>query len=349
MTGRLAGDLEVLASARDWLSAGQPVALVTLLETWGSSPRPPGALLAIAAGQGLAGSVSGGCLEEELAGRYRSGELGGPWPTRVSFGVDREDAGRLGLPCGGRLEVLIEVFAAPEPLTTLIARAESGELVARRVCLRTGEVSLHPADGRPELEVSDAEVTKVFGRDWHLLLIGDGQLARRLAEMAQLLDYRVTICDPRELFADPAPLAGVRYCRRMPDEAVRELADDPRSAIVTLAHDPRQDDLALSEAVLTRAYYIGALGSRRSAVARQRRLMSLGLSETQLARLDAPAGIELGSKRPAEIALSILAAITAARNGCPRSHRELGRSPALRARPGGRGASGRRARTPRPR
>jgi xanthine dehydrogenase accessory factor len=187
--------------------------------------------------------------------------------------------------------------------------------VARRVCLATGEVSLHAGAGLPELAVDDAAATRVFGPAWHLLLVGDGQLARTLAQMAQMLDYRVSICDPRETFADPDPLPAVHYTRRMPDDTVRALADDPRSAIVTLAHDPRQDDLALIEALPSRAFYVGALGSRRSAAARAGRLAAMGLTPAQIARLDAPAGLDIGSKRPAEIALSILAGITAVRNG----------------------------------
>ncbi len=313
-----AADVEVLSIARTWLEAGQPVALVTVLRTWGSSPRPPGSLLAIG-DHALAGSVSGGCVEEELATRYRGGELGAPFPTLVDFGVDSAEASRLGLPCGGRLELLIERLDAPQPLAALLSRLEQGALVARRVCLRTGEVSLHPGADRLEFEVDDTAVTKVFGPGWHLLLIGDGQLARLLAGMARVLGYRVTICDPREPFADPSPLTGVTYRRQMPDEAVRELAQDPRSAVVTLSHDPRQDDLALSEALLTGAFYIGALGSRRSAAARTQRLTQIGLTPAQLERLDAPAGIPIGSKRPAEIALSILAKITAVRNGVAES------------------------------
>jgi xanthine dehydrogenase accessory factor len=291
------------------------VALVTVLRTWGSAPRPPGSLLAIGPGGRMVGSVSGGCIEEDLAERWRRGELGTPFPTQVDFGADGREAGRLGLPCGGRLEILVEGLAAPAPLAALLARIEGGHLVARRVCLRTGEVSLHEGANRLELEVCENAVTKVFGPGWHLLLIGDGQLARLLARLARLLDYRVSICDPREPFADPRPLPDVTYSRRMPDEAVRELADDPRSAVVTLAHDPRQDDLALGEALRTRAFYVGALGSARSAAARRARLLQIGLTPAQIARLDAPAGLAIGSKRPGEIALSILAGITAARNG----------------------------------
>lgn len=310
-----AEDLEVLAAATDWLKAGQRVALATVLRTWGSSPRPPGSLLAISDAGRCVGSVSGGCIEQELVSRQRAGELAGPGPTLVDFGVDREAAGRLGLPCGGRLELLVEHLTAAEPVGALLARLHRGELVARRVCLDTGEVSLHPGIGGVELELTERDVIRTFGPAWQLLLIGDGQIARHLASMARQLDYWVTICDPREGPGGGPPLAGVRYSRRMPDEAVGAMRDRPRSAIVALAHDPRQDDLGLSAALETPAFYIGALGSSRSARARRARLQALGHSDSQIARVHGPAGLPIGSKRPAEIALSILAEITAVRNG----------------------------------
>lgn len=309
-----AADLQVLSAALDWLHAGQRVALATVLRTWGSSPRPPGALLAMNQAGRFVGSVSGGCIEETLVARYRTGELAGPEPTLVDFGVDREEAARVGLPCGGRLELLVEGLDTAAPLEALLTRLRHGELVARRVCLETGEVSLHPGVAGIELQRTETDVIKTFGPAWHLLLIGDGQLARHLANMARQLDYRVSICDPRTEFADPYPLADVDYDRRMPDDAVRALRDHPRTAIVTLAHDPRQDDLGLDAALASQAFYIGALGSRRSAQARRQRLLSLGHTEAQLARIHGPAGLNIGSKRPAEIALSILAEITACRN-----------------------------------
>lgn len=312
--GVKAADIDVLTAACAWLKDGKRVALVTVLRTWGSSPRPPGALMAMSNQGEIAGSVSGGCVEQELIQRYLGRELAKPFPTLVDFGVRAEEAARLGLPCGGRLELLVEALESSAPLEALLARIDSGALVARRVCLSTGEVSLHPATGGTALESDNTAVTKVFGPAWHLLLVGDGQLARYLATMARLLDYRVTICDPRDDFADPAPLPDVRYARQMPDEAVCSLADDPRSAIVTLAHDPRQDDLALIEALSSRAFYVGALGSRRTAAARARRLEQMGLTPEQIERLVAPAGLSIGSKRPAEIALAILCGITAARN-----------------------------------
>jgi xanthine dehydrogenase accessory factor len=308
-------DTAVLAQARDWWRAGERVALVTVLRTWGSSPRPPGSLLAMSTGGALAGSVSGGCVEAELLARFQAGELAEPFPTLVDFGVDSDQASRLGLPCGGRLELLIEGLPAAEPIEALLRRLGNGDLVARRVCLNTGEVSVHPGAGRPELAVSEDTVVKVLGPAWHLLLVGDGQLARLLATMARLLDYGVTICDPREGFADPSPLPGCTYSRRPPDEAVLALSDQPRTAVITLAHDPRLDDLALIEALASRAFYVGALGSERTAAARRERLAQMGLTPAQIRRLRGPAGLPIGSRRPAEIAVSILAEITAARNG----------------------------------
>ncbi len=311
----LAEDPEVMTTAAEWLRAGRRVALATVTHTWGSSPRPPGSLLAMNDAGQFVGSVSGGCIETKLVGRYCAGELGKPFPTGVHFGVDRLEAGPLGLPCGGRLELVIEQLVSAEPIDLLLARMGEGRLVARRVCLKTGEVSLHASDGYQELSVSDEALIKVFGPSWHILLVGDGQLARYLATMARMLDYRVTICDPREDFANPFPLPDVSYIRQMPDDAVRAQAHQPRTAVVTLAHDPKQDDLALTAGLESDAFYIGALGSVRSAAARRERLMGLGFTAEQIARLRAPAGLPIGSKRPSEIAVSILAEITATRNG----------------------------------
>ena len=313
-------DIEVLSRALAWLQSGQRVALATVIRTWGSSPRPPGSLLAMNETGQFVGSVSGGCVEESLVARYRDGELAGSessvsGPTMVDFGVDRQEAMRMGLPCGGRLELLVEELTGSDSIEQLLVSLRNGELVARRVDLTSGEVSLQPGDAGTEFQVSETEVVKAFGPAWQLLLIGDGQLARHLASMARHLDYRVIICDPREAFASFAPLADVHYSREMPDEAVLGLSDQARTAIVTLAHDPRQDDLGLSAALESRAFYIGALGSSRSAQARHKRLASLGYSPEQIERIHGPAGLHIGSKRPAEIAVSILAEITAIRNG----------------------------------
>ena len=310
-----ADDIEVIGRAWEWLQAGQRVALVTVIRTWGSSPRPPGSLLAVNGAGRFAGSVSGGCVEEALVERYRNGELAGQPPTMVDFGVDRQEASRMGLPCGGRLELLVEELDNPKSIENLLRRLQNGQLVARSVDLASGRVSLLEGEGVIEFEVSETELIKTFGPVWQLLLIGDGQLARHLATMARQLDYRVTICDPREAFEAAAPPAGVQQSREMPDEAVQGVFDQAHTAIVALAHDPRQDDLALTAALDSLAFYIGALGSARTAKARRERLQSLGFSTEQIARIHGPAGLYIGSKRPAEIAVSILAEITAIRNG----------------------------------
>jgi xanthine dehydrogenase accessory factor len=310
-----ADDIEVIGRARDWLQARQRVALVTVIRTWGSSPRPPGSLLSMNGAGRFVGSVSGGCVEETLVERYLNGELAGPAPTMVDFGVDRHEASRMGLPCGGRLEVLVEELDNPESIETLLRRLQNGQLVTRKVDLASGRVSLLEHEGIIEFQVSETGLIKTFGPAWQLLLIGDGQLARHLATMAQQLDYQVIICDPREAYEAAAPLAGVQQSREMPDDAVQGMGDQARTAIVALTHDPRQDDLALSAALDSQAFYIGALGSARTARARRERLQALGFGTKQIARIHGPAGLSIGSKRPAEIAVSILAEITAIRNG----------------------------------
>lgn len=309
------GDIEVLGTARDWLQAGERVALATVLRSWGSSPRPPGSLLAMNGAGRFTGSVSGGCVEETLVERYQNGELSASTPTMVDFGVDRQEASRMGLPCGGRLELLVEELTDPQAIDTLLTRIRDGELVARKVDLASGEITLFAGEGDREFQLTETDVIKTFGPAWQLLLIGDGQLARHLASMALQLGYRVTICDPRDAFEAFSPHADIHYSRKMPDEAVQGLGEQKRCAIVALSHDPRHDDLGLSAALESRAFYIGALGSTRSAQARRERLQSLGFSLEQIARIHGPAGLHIGSKRPAEIAVSILAEITAIRNG----------------------------------
>jgi xanthine dehydrogenase accessory factor len=309
-----ADDIAVLSAASDWLREGRRVALGMVLRTWGSSPRPPGSLLAMNDRGNYRGSLSGGCVEETLVTRYADGDIAGPQPTTIDFGINRQEASRMGLPCGGRLEILVEELRDEQQIGALLERLARGELVARTIDTVTGKVSLQAGRGGPELEIRDDRVTKTFGPAWQLLLIGDGQLARHLASMASQLDYRVTICDPRDLYSAPLP-GEVEFTQAMPDDAVGRISDQARTAIVALAHDPKQDDLGLGAALESGAFYIGALGSRKSAQARSRRLESLGYSPADIERIHGPAGLAIGSKRPAEIALSILAQITAIRNG----------------------------------
>lgn len=306
-------DRELLRRARDWLDTGREVALVTVLRTWGSSPRPPGSLLVMCRDGSHAGSVSGGCVEEDLLARYRAGELG-ELPTRIDYGVNREEATRFGLPCGGRLELLVEALTDLDHLEALIAAMDAHRLTAREVDLDSGAVRLRPAT--PELEFSLSETTLVrgFGPTWRMLLIGAGHLSQYVARMGLMLGYEVMVCDPREETARDWQEPGTRLVGLMPDDAVKEVAGHERSIVLALTHDPKLDDLALLEALESNAFYVGAIGSQRNCELRRRRLHDMGIPDAQLQRLHAPVGLPIGSHTPPEIAVSILAEITALRN-----------------------------------
>lgn len=306
-------DREILKHAIDWLGAGQRVALVTVGKTWGSSPRPAGSLMLIRGDGVHAGSVSGGCVEEDLVRRFRDRELS-EFPTRIDYGVDRQQALRFGLPCGGRLELVVEELDSPAPVQALLERIQQGELVKRRVCLRTGEVSLHAAHGAQEFLYNDDLVSKVFGPSWQILIIGAGHLSQYVAEMAQMLNYRIIVCDPRDEYVTSWNVSNVEFIRIMPDDAVQQLVQHPRSIVLTLTHDPKLDDMALMRALTLDLFYVGAIGSQRNNQLRCERLLKLGVTPKQLEKLHAPVGLPIGSHTPPEIAVSILAEITAERH-----------------------------------
>lgn len=307
-------DREILQTAIDWLARGHRPALVTVAETWGSSPRPPGSLMLMREDGVHSGSVSGGCVEEDLLARYRDHQLSDVFPTRIDYGVNRAEARRLGLPCGGRLELLIEQLDNPAPLNVLLEKLKANELVLRRVCLNSGEVSLHPATAGDDFDYTDNDLKKVFGPRWQLLLIGAGHLTRYVAPIALMLDYRVIVCDPRDDYQQDDDIDGIERVHIMPDEAVQAYAGHPRSVVVALTHDPRLDDMALLDALASPAFYVGAIGSRQNSDKRRERLKALGISAQQLKRLRAPVGLPIGSHSPPEIAVSIMAEITALRN-----------------------------------
>ena len=315
-------DREIIQTAVDWLQSGHQVALVTVAKTWGSSPRPRGSLLLIRDDGIHAGSVSGGCIEEDLVNRYKNNELTDRYPNFINYGVDRQDALRFGLPCGGRLELVVEKLESATPLKVLLDIMAKGDLVARRVCLNTGEVSLHPVKEMTDFRYNKDEIVKIFGPGWHLLLVGAGHLSRYVANIAVMLDYKVTVCDPREEYQFDWDNEGINFTRNMPDDVVRETAVNPRSVIITLAHDPKLDDMALMEALTLDVFYVGALGSKRSHKQRRERLLELGLTQQQLEKLHAPVGLDIGSHTPPEIAVSIMAELTALRNMANQLSRE---------------------------
>lgn len=311
---RYGTDREILETALAWLKQGVRPALVTVAKTWGSSPRPIGSLMLMREDGSHYGSVSGGCVEDDLLARYRERQLGDTFPTRIDYGIDREQASRLGLPCGGRLELLVERLDSAPPLEALLDKIKAGQAVARRVCLNTGEVSLHAATATDEFAYTTHYLEKVFGPRWRLLLIGAGHLSQYVAQIALMLDYRVIVCDPRDGYRQETAIEGVERVHLMPDEAVLAYADHPRSVVVALTHDPKLDDMALLEALDSPAFYVGAIGSRINSDRRRERLKTLGVTAQQLQRLHAPVGLPIGSHAPPEIAVSILAEITALRH-----------------------------------
>ena len=310
-------DLHVLRSARDWFAAGHAVTLITVVETWGSAPRPPGALLAIRDDGIVAGSVSGGCVEDDLIARVRQGQRTAA-PGLLTYGVGKEEAARFGLPCGGTLRLVQEPLIDIGWLDRLLARTGRHERVLRTLDLASGKVTLgedaDPAD-ETALSFDGVRLSTWFGPRWRLLIIGAGQLSRVLAQMAAALDYQVMVCDPREEYNRTWDLPDAQWLPGMPDDAVLSIEPDAHTAIVALTHDPKLDDMALLEALKSPAFYVGALGSRANNAKRRERLALFDLDAAQIARLHGPIGLHIGSRVPAEIAVSILAEITAVKNG----------------------------------
>lgn len=309
-------DLQVLDTARDWHRAGHAVMLVTVIETWGSAPRPPGALLALRDDGQVAGSVSGGCVEDDMIERVRSGQHPAR-PTLVTYGVTKEEAARFGLPCGGTLRLMQEPLADTGWIDDLLARTADKRLVARVLDVEQGSITLQDAHRGDQLQFDGKRLVTLFGPRWRVLVIGAGQLSRVFAQMAQMLDYEVLVCDPREEYTAGSLPPGAQYVPGMPDDAVTSLHPDPHTAVVALTHDPKLDDMALLEALKSPAFYVGALGSRGNTARRRERLALFDLCQHEIDRLHGPIGLHIGSRTPAEIAVSILAEITAVRNSVP--------------------------------
>jgi len=319
-------DLGVLRTAAGWRAEARGVVLGTITRTWGSAPRPVGSLVAVRDDGLIAGSVSGGCIEDDLVAQLRAGSLRLVQPTPLRYGVGAEEARRFGLPCGGTLELMLEPLGPQSAVDELLARLTRGERVCRTLDLATGAVTLADAEpGADTLTLTDAQLVSHHGPQWRLLVIGAGQMTDYLAQMALALGYGVTVCDPRAEYADGFALEGVTLTRDMPDDVVTALRPDGATAIVALTHDPKLDDLALMEALKSAAFYVGAIGSRVNQAKRRARLSEhFGLSDAELDRLHGPVGLNIGARTPPEIALSILAEMTAVRYRAAGSRPEAG-------------------------
>ncbi len=321
-------DVMVLRTLRNWRSQGKRALLATVVRTWGSSPRPVGSIMALCEDGSVVGSVSGGCIEDDLIYRHTTayaaagtkpdvaGQIPSGAPSFAKYGVTADEAHRFGLPCGGTLELLLEYDPDAASLAELVTALEAGQLMRRKVRLADGWVTLAQALAPEELLLSESELVNAFGPEYRMLLIGAGQLTEYLATMALFSGFAVTVCDPREEYRGAWSVPGVTVLSDMPDDVVTQFRPDRRSCVVALTHDPKLDDLALLEALQSEAFYVGAIGSRRNDSARRQRMMEhFEQSAASLERLRGPIGIYIGSKTPPEIAVSVMAEILAVKNG----------------------------------
>lgn len=305
-------DHDVLAHALAWLQEGQQPWLCTIVQTLGSSPRPVGSIVAVTDDGRQAGSVSGGCVEEDLLERLRGGVYKGEQVELVEYGISAEENERLGLPCGGRITLLLQRLGKTDQewIAEILVCLEGRRCIMRHLDIGSGITHLEHASRYSPLAMEDNKLRQSFGPHMRMLLVGAGQLARSLAELGQAMDYEVVVTDPREQFLQQWEGPDIELIQGMPDDVIREHAGDEHSVIITLTHDPRIDDMALLEALETDAWYVGALGSQRTTDKRLVRLRQLDVPEHQLERLHAPVGLDIGSKTPIEIAVAIMAQIT---------------------------------------
>jgi xanthine dehydrogenase accessory factor len=316
-------DVLVLRTLLSWRKANKRALVATVVRTWGSSPRPIGSIMALCEDGAVVGSVSGGCIEDDLIYRYTTVSQEKPAipdgpPQWIKYGISADEAHRFGLPCGGTLELLLEFDPAADSLQTLVDALSKGQLMKRSISLKSGEVALNKTSIPADLVIDDEKLTNTFGPEYRMLLIGAGQLTEYMATMALFNGFAVTVCDPREEYRKSWSVPNVTLTSEMPDDVVRAFNVDKRSCVIALTHDPKLDDLALLEALSTEAFYVGAIGSRRNNEARQARMIEhFDQTEQSLQRLRGPIGIYIGSKLPSEIAVSVMAEVLAVKNGVP--------------------------------
>jgi xanthine dehydrogenase accessory factor len=332
-------DAEILEQAAAWLDEGQGVALATVTRTWGSAPRPVGSQLAVSGRGELAGSVSGGCVEAAVVEASQEVIRSGS-PRRLSFGVTHERAWEVGLPCGGTIDVAVVRVEGRAALAPLLADLAGRRLAVAVLDLASGaqrllhpEAAAAPPDPRlpeaasapqdpllpaaraaarrgrsgPATEPAGDLFLRIYAPPTRLVLVGAVHIAQALAPMARLAGFHAVVIDPRTAFASAARFPGTELVVAWPEAALADLEVDRHTAVVALSHDPKLDDPALAAALRGGAFYVGALGSRRSHAARCARLLALGLSQVEVARVHGPVGLDVGAEGPGEIAASILA------------------------------------------
>ncbi|HQU67241.1 MAG TPA: XdhC family protein [Albidovulum sp.] len=305
--------------ALDWHRAGKGAALATVIETWGSAPRPVGSQLAISGAGEMMGSVSGGCVEGAVVAEAQAALEDGK-PRVLTYGVSDNDAFAVGLACGGTIRVLVEPVgrALPEAMLADIVTARAGRVgIAYAVDLESWDRSLSPRDGphrdrfrADKSGIDESLFVAIHNPPLRMIIVGAVHIAQPLVGMARSCGYDPLLIDPREAFGSEARFAGEVISHDWPDEAMAALGLDARTAVVTLTHDPKLDDPAIQSALRSDCFYLGCLGSSRTHAKRLTRLEEAGFTDAEIARIHAPVGLDIGAKSPAEIAVSIMAEVT---------------------------------------
>lgn len=305
--------------ALDWHRAGKGAVLATVIETWGSAPRPVGSQLAVSGAGEMMGSVSGGCVEGAVVEEAMAA-LTDANSRLLTFGVSDEEAFAVGLACGGTIRVLVEPVGKgiSEPvLAELVAARAARTPIAYVVDLDTWTRRTLPAGGElagrfraDKSGVEGSEFVGIHNPPLRMVIVGAVHIAQPLVAMARSCGYDPLIVDPREAFGSSARFPGEQISHDWPDEALTAFGLDARTAVVTLTHDPKLDDPAVVAALKSDVFYLGCLGSTRTHAKRVARLAEKGFSEAEIARIHAPVGLDIGAQSPAEIAVSIIAEIT---------------------------------------
>ncbi len=305
-------DYEVLSHAHQWLQQGDKPWLCTIVKAIGSSPRPIGSMLSCLENGLQTGSLSGGCVEDDLLERLHNQQIPNDKPLVVEYGVTPEENERLGLPCGGRLYILVQQLDEGDLpwLDEIINAMNERKCVIRHLDINSGKSTIKPVEHFATLSFDESSLQQCYGPRMRMLLVGAGQLGQSIAELALAMDYEVLVTDTRENMLAQWEGPEVSLIQGMPDDVVLQNAADKFSIVITLTHDPRIDDMALMEALKTDAWYVGSLGSQRTTDKRLERLKTLGLEDEHIAKLHAPVGLKIGSKTPIEIAVAVMAELT---------------------------------------
>ena len=306
---------DAIAAAAAWLTAGHSVALGTVVASWGSALRGPGSQMAVRDDGVFVGSVSAGCVENEVIAAALETLADGK-PRNLEFGVTDDMAWSAGLTCSGHIGIFVEAADA-----ALLDGLRTGKPVVRALDLKGQYRFIDPSTDKSAADAARADKSGMGDDGWflevhnpplELVIVGAVHIAQVLWPMAQLANYRVRIIDPRTGWANAARFEGAALVHAWPGEALAAEPLGPRSALVVLAHDPKIDDPALLAALASPAFYLGALGSKKSHAARLERLAAAGATPEQLGRIHGPVGLAIGARNPGEIALSILAQMTQA-------------------------------------